>query len=119
MVNVPVGVVGLAMTVWLVLVLPHTGASVRLGQRRVIRSWNVSDRLPTTAGAICSLCAVGLGDARRRRRVPGNIHYYRQEIGTREPRIPVDIFSYREFSLCNVGVAVGAFATMALLIALT
>lgn len=38
-----------------------------------------------------------------------------RQYNTRESLIPLDIFGYRDFSLHNVGVAIIAFATIALL----
>ena len=44
---------------------------------------------------------------------------YWQSMNTREPLIPLGIFGDRDFSLCNVGVAIIAFATTAMMLPLT
>ncbi len=44
---------------------------------------------------------------------------YWQAVNTREPLIPLDIFRDRNFSLCNAGVTVTAFATTAMMLPLT
>ena len=44
---------------------------------------------------------------------------YWQSINPREPLIPLDIFADRNFSLCNIGVAIIAFATTAMMLPMT
>jgi MFS family permease len=44
---------------------------------------------------------------------------YWQSVNTREPLIPLQIFSDRDFSLCNIGVAITSFASTALMLPLT
>jgi EmrB/QacA subfamily drug resistance transporter len=45
-----------------------------------------------------------------------SVFVYWQSINTREPLIPLAIFSDRNFALSNVGVAVASFATMAMML---
>ncbi len=45
------------------------------------------------------------------------IHW--QSINHRTPLIPLDMFRDRDFSLCDVGVAITAFATTAMMLPLT
>jgi Major Facilitator Superfamily len=44
---------------------------------------------------------------------------YWQAVNTREPLIPLDVFADRDFSLCNVGVAITSFASTAMMLPLT
>ena len=44
---------------------------------------------------------------------------YWQSVNTREPLIPLEIFRDRDFSLCNVGVAIISFAATAMMLPLT
>ncbi|HSS23139.1 MAG TPA: MFS transporter, partial [Mycobacterium sp.] len=48
-----------------------------------------------------------------------SVFVYWQAVNTREPLIPLDIFGDRDFSLCNAGVAIIAFATTAMMLPLT
>jgi hypothetical protein len=47
-----------------------------------------------------------------------SVFVYWQAVNTREPLIPLDIFGDRDFSLCNAGVAIIAFATTAMMLPL-
>ena len=44
---------------------------------------------------------------------------YWQALNTREPLIPLEIFRDRDFSLCNIGVAITSFASTAMMLPLT
>ncbi|WP_197079871.1 MFS transporter [Mycobacterium haemophilum] len=113
-VNVPVGIVGLALAVWLVPVLPTQGHRFDL----------VGVGL---SGAGTFLIVFGLQQGQTAHWAPwiwatlvAGVGFlatfvYWQAVNTGEPLIPLNIFGDRDFSLCNVGAAIVAFATMALL----
>jgi EmrB/QacA subfamily drug resistance transporter len=117
-VNLPVGIVGLALAIWLVPVLPTqmhqfdwvgvvlSGAGMFLivfglqqGQSAHWQPW------------IWAVIVAGVGFM--------STFVYWQAVNTREPLIPLDIFRDRNFSLCNAGVAVTGFATTAMMLPLT
>ena len=117
-VNVPIGVVGLALAVWLVPVLPTqahrfdlvgvalSGVGMFLivfglqqGQSAHWQPW------------IWAMIVAGVGFM--------SAFVYWQSVNTGEPLIPLDIFRDRDFSLCNVGVAIIAFAATAMMLPLT
>src|ERR1700731_3037860 len=116
-VNVPIGVVGLALAVWLVPVLPTqlqrfdlvgvglSGAGMFLIvfglQEGQAGHWQPWVWAMIVAGAGCM-----------------SVFVYWQAVNTREPLIPLGIFADRDFSLCNAGVAVTAFATTAMMLPL-
>jgi EmrB/QacA subfamily drug resistance transporter len=116
-VNVPIGVVGLALAVWLVPVLPTQA------QRFDLVGVGLS-------GAGMFLIVFGLQEGQAGHWQPWvwamivagagcmSVFVYWQAVNTREPLIPLRIFADRDFSLCNAGVAVTAFATTAMMLPL-
>ena len=114
-VNIPLGVIGLALAVWLVPALPTqahrfdlpgvalSGAGVfaivfglQQGQSAGWAPW------------IWAVIVAGIGLMAA--------FVYWQSINPGEPLIPLDIFGDRNFSLCNVGAAIIAFATTAMML---
>jgi len=117
-VNVPIGVVGLVLAVWLVPVLPSqvhgldlvgvglSGAGMFLivfglqqGQSAHWQPW------------IWAVLVAGVGFM--------SVFVYWQAFNAREPLIPLDIFADRNFSLANLGVAIIAFATTGMMLPVT
>ena len=117
-VNVPIGVVGLALAVWLIPVLPTqahrfdlvgvalSGVGVFLvvfglqqGQAAHWQPW------------IWAMIVAGVGFV--------SAFVYWQSVNTGEPLIPLEIFGDRDFGLCNAGVAVVSFAATAMMLPLT
>ncbi|TVS88514.1 MFS transporter [Mycobacterium helveticum] len=117
-VNVPIGVVGLALAVWLVPALPtqaHRFDPVGVGlsgagiflivfalQQGQAAHWQPWIWAMLVAGVGCMTAFV-----------------YWQWVNAREPLIPLGIFGDRDFSLCNVGVAVVSFAATGMMLPLT
>jgi EmrB/QacA subfamily drug resistance transporter len=116
-VNLPIGIIGLGMALWLVPVLPTqahrfdlvgvalSGAGMFLivfglqqGQAAHWEPW------------IWAMIVAGVGCM--------SVFVYWQALNTLEPLIPLDIFRDRDFSLCNAGVAIIAFATTAMMLPL-
>jgi EmrB/QacA subfamily drug resistance transporter len=114
-VNLPIGVVGVALAVWLVPVLPTrthrfdlpgvalSGAGVfavvfglQQGQSAGWAPW------------IWAVIVAGIG-------LLATFVYW-QSVNPGEPLIPLDIFADRNFSLCNVGAAIIAFTTTAMML---
>ena len=114
-VNVPIGIIGLALGVWLIPVLPTnrhrfdilgvvlSGAAMFLVvfglQEGETRSWPWWIWLMITAGV--ALMAVFI---------------YWQSVNRNEPLVPLGIFKDRNFSLANVGVAVIGFVVTAMIV---
>ncbi|GAB7145930.1 MFS transporter [Mycobacterium riyadhense] len=117
-VNVPVGIVGLGLAVWLIPVLPThvrrfdwigvvlsgTGMflivfALQQGQSAHWQPW------------IWAVLVAGVGFM--------SVFIHWQALNRHEPLIPLDIFGDRNFSLCNVGVVVISFATTAMMLPLT
>jgi EmrB/QacA subfamily drug resistance transporter len=117
-VNLPVGIIGVALAIWLVPVLPTqmhqfdwlgvglSGAGMFLivfglqeGQSAHWQPW------------IWAVIVAGVGFM--------STFVYWQAVNTREPLIPLNIFRDRNFSLCNAGVTVTGFATTAMMLPLT
>jgi len=117
-VNIPIGIVGLALAVWLVPELPTqahrfdlfgvglSGAGVfgivfglQQGQSAHWAPW------------IWAVIVAGVGSMAT--------FVYWQSVNTREPLIPLHIFGDRNFGLCNVGVAIIAFTTTAMILPMT
>ncbi len=117
-VNVPIGIVGFALAVWLVPALPTqqhrfdligvglSGAGMFLvvfglqqGQSAHWQPW------------IWAMIVAGIGFMAT--------FIYWQSLNTREPLIPLHIFADRDFTLCSAGVAVIGFSTTALVLPLT
>ncbi|ORC06415.1 MFS transporter [Mycobacterium persicum] len=116
-VNIPIGVLGLALAAWLVPVLPVrtqrfdligvalSGIGMFLlvfglqeGQSAGWQPW------------IWAVLVAGLGFM--------SAFVYWQSLNRRAALIPLEIFRDRDFSLCAVGVAVTAFATTAMMLPL-
>ena len=72
-VNLPIGVVGVALAVWLVPVAAHPGAPVRPTRRRVVRGRRVRHRVRAAAGPVRGVGAVDLGRHRGRHRADSDI----------------------------------------------
>ena len=117
-VNVPIGIIGLALGVWLIPVLPvqsHRFDLIGVG----------------LSGAGMFLIVYGLQQGQSAHWDPGiwavivtgaglmTAFVYWQAINTREPLIPLDIFADRDFRVCCIGVAIIAFATTAMLLPVT
>jgi EmrB/QacA subfamily drug resistance transporter len=117
-VNVPIGVIGLALAYWLVPVLPTqshrfdvigvalSGVGIFLivfglqqGQAAHWQPW------------IWALIVAGVGFM--------TAFTFWQALNAHEPLIPLIIFSDRDFSLCNVGVAIISFTATAMMLPLT
>ncbi|MGF2945036.1 MFS transporter [Mycobacterium sp. Lab-001] len=117
-VNVPIGVVGLGLAIWLVPALPTqvhrfdpvgvglSGAGIFLivfalqqGQAAHWQPW-IWAMLVAGAGLVCAFV-------------------YWQSVNHREPLVPLVIFADRDFGLCAVGVAITAFATTGMILPVT
>ncbi|OBH88534.1 MFS transporter [Mycobacterium sp. E2733] len=117
-VNVPIGVIGLALAYWLVPVLPTqshrfdvvgvalSGVGMFLivfglqqGQAAHWEPW------------IWAMLVAGVGFM--------TVFVFWQSMNTGEPLIPLAIFRDRDFGLCNVGVAIVSFAATAMMLPLT
>ena len=117
-VNVPIGAVGLALAAWLVPALPTqahrfdlpgvalSGAGVfgivfglQQGQSAHWAPW------------IWAVIVAGIGFVAT--------FVYWQSVNPREPLLPLAVFGDRNFSLCNVGAAIIAFATTAMMLPMT
>jgi EmrB/QacA subfamily drug resistance transporter len=117
-VNVPIGIVGLALAVWLVPALPTqvhrfdlvgvalSGVGVFLivfglqqGQAAHWQPW------------IWAMIVAGGGFM--------SAFVYWQSVNRGEPLIPLEIFRDRDFGLCNGGVAIISFAVTAMMLPLT
>ncbi|OBB80109.1 MFS transporter [Mycobacterium colombiense] len=117
-VNVPIGVIGLALAYWLIPVLPTqlhrfdllgvalSGIGIFLivfglqqGQAAHWQPW------------IWALIVAGVGFM--------TAFAFWQALNAHEPLIPLIIFGDRDFSLCNVGVAIVSFTATAMMLPLT
>ncbi|MEE2854638.1 MAG: MFS transporter [Actinomycetota bacterium] len=117
-VNVPIGVLGLGLAYWLIPVLPTqshrfdligvalSGIGIFLivfglqqGQAAHWQPW------------IWALIVAGVGFM--------TAFAFWQSLNAHEPLIPLVIFSDRDFSLCNVGVAIVSFTATAMMLPLT
>lgn len=117
-VNVPVGIVGLALALWLVPVLPTqsrrfdvVGVGLSgLGMFLIVFGLQQGQAAHWEPWIWAMIVAgVGLMTA----------FVYWQSVNTREPLIPLRIFADRDFSLCNVGVAITSFAATAMMLPVT
>ena len=117
-VNVPIGVAGLALAVWLVPALPtqaHRFDPVGVGlsgvgiflivfalQQGPAAHWQpwIWAMIVTGSGLVCAFV-------------------YWQSVNHREPLVPLVVFADRDFSLCAVGVAITAFATTGMMLPVT
>lgn len=114
-VNVPVGIVGLALAIRLIPALPtHPHrfdlAGVVLSGLGMFLIVFALQQGQSTGWApwIWGMIVGGAGVM--------SAFVYWQSINTREPLIPLKIFSDKDFALCSVGVAVASFATMAMVL---
>ena len=116
-VNVPVGVVGLGMAVWLIPALPT--------QRH---RFDVLGVLLSGVGMFLLVFALQEGQSHDWApwiwgTIAGGIGFmaafiFWQFVNTNEPLIPLRIFSDRDFSLSNLGIAVMGFAAVAMIVPL-
>jgi EmrB/QacA subfamily drug resistance transporter len=116
-VNVPVGVVGLAMAVWLIPVLPTT--THRFDILGVVLS-----------GIAMFMIVFGLQEGQSHDWAPwiwgtiaGGIgimtaFLYWQSVNKNEPLIPLRVFRDRDFTVSNVGIAVMGFVAVAMIVPL-
>jgi EmrB/QacA subfamily drug resistance transporter len=116
-VNVPIGIIGLGMALWLVPALPTQAHRFDLVGVALsgIGMFLIVFGLQQGQGAgwepwIWAMIVAGVGCM--------SVFVYWQAVNTREPLIPLDIFGDRDFSVCNVGVAIIAFATTATMLPL-
>lgn len=117
-VNVPIGVLGLGLAARLVPALPTQGHRLDL----------VGVGL---SGVGMFLIVFGLQQGQAAHWQPWiwativagagffSVFVYWQAMNTREPLIPLEVFADRDFSLCNVGVAVTSFVATAMMLPLT
>src|ERR1700754_861756 len=117
-VNVPIGVAGLALAVWLVPELPtqaHRFDLVGVGLSGVGMFLIVFGLQQGQAAGwqpwIWATIVAGAGFV--------SVFVYWQSVNTREPLIPLDVFTDRDFTLCSVGVAITSFASTAMMLPLT
>jgi EmrB/QacA subfamily drug resistance transporter len=117
-VNIPIGIVGLALAVWLVPALPthaHRFDLVGVGLSGVGMFLIVFGLQQGQAAHwqpwIWAMIVAGAGFI--------SAFIYWQSVNTREPLIPLGVFGDREFGLCNVGVAIISFASTAMMLPLT
>ncbi|WP_156689784.1 MFS transporter [Mycobacterium sp. Marseille-P9652] len=117
-VNVPVGVVGLALAFWLVPVLEtqsHRFDLIGVGLSGVGMFLIVFGLQQGQAAHwqpwIWALIVAGIGCM--------TAFVYWQSVNADEPLIPLRIFRDRDFGLCNVGVAIISFAATAMMLPLT
>jgi EmrB/QacA subfamily drug resistance transporter len=117
-VNVPVGIVGLGLAVWLVPALPtrsHRFDLVGVALSAVgiflivfgLQQGQAAHWQPW----IWALIVAGVGFL--------TAFVYWQSVNAHEPLIPLEIFGDRDFSLCNVGVAIISFAATGMMLPLT
>ncbi len=114
-VNVPIGIIGIALAAWLVPVLPTN--KHRFDVLGVVLS-----------GAAMFLVVFGLQEGESHQwsgwiwaMIAGGValmvaFVYWQAVNKREPLIPLRIFADRDFTLSNVGVAVIGFAVTAMVV---
>ncbi|GFG94895.1 MFS transporter [Mycobacterium timonense] len=117
-VNVPVGVIGLGLAYWLIPVLPtqsHRFDLIGVGLSGVgiflivfgLQQGQAAHWEPW----IWALIVAGFGFM--------TVFVFWQSVNSNEPLIPLVIFGDRDFSLCNVGVAIVSFAATAMMLPLT
>jgi EmrB/QacA subfamily drug resistance transporter len=116
-VNVPIGLVGLGLAFWLVPELPthkHRFDLIGVGLSGVgmflvvfsLQEGQASNWAPWIWAVL--VAGIGLMTA----------FVYWQSISTHEPLIPLDLFRYRDFGLCNAAAVVIAFATTGMILPL-
>jgi EmrB/QacA subfamily drug resistance transporter len=114
-VNVPIGIAGLALAVWLVPELPVQAhqfdllgvALSGLGMFLIVFGLQQGQAAGWDPG-IWAVIVAGIGF------MVGFAYW--ESMHTGEPLIPLSIFVDRDFSLCSVGVAIVAFATTAMML---
>lgn len=114
-VNVPVGIVGLGLVVWLVPAQPthrHRFDLVGVGLSGVGMFLIVFGLQQGQAAHwqpwVWATVVAGTGFLA--------VFVYWQSVNTREPLIPLTMFADRDFSLCSVGVAIVSFSATAVLL---
>ncbi|GBG36374.1 MFS transporter [Mycobacterium montefiorense] len=117
-VNVPIGVVGVALAVWLVPELPTQA-----------HRFDLVGVVLSGVGMFAIVFGLQQGQAERWQPwiwatiVAGagfvSAFVYWQSVNTQEPLIPLDVFTDRDFSLCSAGVAITSFAATAMMLPLT
>ncbi|WP_205874177.1 MFS transporter [Mycobacterium camsae] len=117
-VNVPVGVIALALAIWLVPVLP-------------IREQGFDLIGVALSGVGMFLLVFGLQEGESAHWKPWiwavlvagvgfmSAFIYWQAINKRAPLVPLSMFADRDFSLCNIGVAIVSFGSTAMMLPLT
>lgn len=117
-VNVPIGIVGLALAFWLVPVLPTQSHRFDLAGVALsgVGMFLIVFGLQQGQAAhwepwIWAMIVAGVGFM--------TAFVYWQSLNTREPLIPLVMFADRDFSLCNVGVAIISFGATAMMLPLT
>ncbi len=117
-VNLPIGVIGLVLAVWRVPALPVHAQRFDLvgvglsGAGMFLLVFGLQEgQSAGWAPWIWAVLVAGVGFM--------SMFAYWQSIDNRAPLIPLDMFRDRDFSLCNVGVAITAFATTAMMLPLT
>ncbi|BBY38570.1 MFS transporter [Mycobacterium mantenii] len=117
-VNVPIGVIGLGLAYWLIPVLPtqsHRFDLIGVGLSGVgiflivfgLQQGQAAHWQPW----IWALIVAGVGFM--------TAFAFWQSLNAHEPLIPLVIFGDRDFSLCNVGVAIISFTATAMMLPLT
>ncbi len=117
-VNVPIGIVGLALAVRLVPVLPTQAhrfdligvALSGVGMFLIVFGLQQGQSAHWQP-FIWAMIVAGIGLM--------TAFVYWQSLNTREPLVPLQIFGDRDFSLCNVGVGIVSFAATAMMLPLT
>ena len=117
-VNVPVGIVGLGLAVRLVPALPTqshrfdlVGVALSAVGMFLIVFGLQQGQAAHWQPWIWAMIVAGVGFM--------TAFVYWQSVNAREPLIPLEIFGDRDFSLCNVGVAIISFAATGMILPLT
>ncbi|WP_253867001.1 MFS transporter [Mycobacterium asiaticum] len=117
-VNVPVGVLALALAIWLVPELP-------------VRTQRFDLIGVALSGAGMFLLVFGLQEGQSADWAPWiwavlvagagfmSVFIYWQAVNHRAPLVPLNMFRDRDFSLCNIGVGIISFASTAMMLPLT
>lgn len=117
-VNVPVGVIALALAIWLVPELP-------------VRAQRFDLIGVALSGAGMFLLVFGLQEGQSADWAPWiwavlvagagfmSVFIYWQAVNHRAPLVPLNMFRDRDFSLCNIGVGIISFASTAMMLPLT
>jgi EmrB/QacA subfamily drug resistance transporter len=116
-VNVPIGIIGLGMALWLVPALPTQAhrfdlvgvALSGVGMFLIVFGLQQGQAAHWEPWVWATIVA-GVGCM--------SMFVYWQTANIREPLIPLRIFGDRDFSLCNAGVAIIGFATTAMMLPL-